>query len=241
MGSAKLICEFFYLKKPVACEIGVNAATVLCTFEQIMKQRTDPDIYEDESGKLWINKTLQQWKDNMFDYLSVGGLRRQFAKLKSLYLIDIAQLRDNNAYSLSPIAHTWLDNEEFIDFETYNTALAEYIKQQPLSPKSKLTEIPERPKPGYVYLIKAPNDRYKIGITKRPEQRLATFQTMMPFEVFYIHLIPTNHRNRLENELHQQFAGKRYKGEWFNLSPDDVTRIKSIQLMNYEDLEENNV
>jgi hypothetical protein len=82
--------------------------------------------------------------------------------------------------------------------------------------------------PGYVYLLQSSTGYYKIGRTKDPQNRLATFSVKLPFEVEYEHIISSSNMNKLERKLHALFADKRVNGEWFDLSPDDVAYIKSM-------------
>ncbi len=81
---------------------------------------------------------------------------------------------------------------------------------------------------GYVYLLKSMSGYYKIGRTKNPKNRLATFSVKLPFEVEFEHVIECRDMYRLEKSLHSHFAERRVNGEWFDLSADDVAYIKSI-------------
>lgn len=91
-------------------------------------------------------------------------------------------------------------------------------------PKAK----PKGPQSGFVYLLKAGDDVYKIGCTTVPDDRITTFGVKLPFEVEIIALIQTNDMKATEKELHSRYENKRIKGEFFRLSPDDVS---SIQLL----------
>ena len=80
---------------------------------------------------------------------------------------------------------------------------------------------------GYVYLIQSPTGYYKIGRTRNPDDRLATFSIKLPFEVEYKHLIKTDDMFTLEAELHRRYADCRVSGEWFQLSDEQVAEICS--------------
>lgn len=82
--------------------------------------------------------------------------------------------------------------------------------------------------PGYVYVLQSASGYYKIGKTADPKDRARTFNVKLPFEVDYIVLIKTGNMTALENYLHQQFAHKRGRGEWFALSSFDLDYLKSI-------------
>lgn len=81
---------------------------------------------------------------------------------------------------------------------------------------------------GYVYLIQSPTGHYKIGHTSNPDKRIKTFESKLPFEIEFIHLICTEDRFALEKELHRKFAQQRVRGEWFKLTSADVDYIKSL-------------
>lgn len=84
-------------------------------------------------------------------------------------------------------------------------------------------------KPGYVYLLNEVNgDHYKIGRTVNPKSRLKTFSVKLPYKVEFEAVIETDDMYSLEAQLHHRFADKRVDGEWFDLTPDDVSYIKSL-------------
>lgn len=85
-----------------------------------------------------------------------------------------------------------------------------------------------RTTPGYVYLIRSSTGFFKIGHTKNPENRMATFNVKLPFEVEFVCLISTEDMIVLEKTLHRQFANKRVNGEWFDLTTEDVEYIKGL-------------
>lgn len=82
--------------------------------------------------------------------------------------------------------------------------------------------------PGYVYLLQSPTGYYKIGRTKDPNDRMATFSVKLPFEVEYACLIHTQDMHKLESDLHEMFSQKRVNGEWFSLNDTDVDHIKGL-------------
>jgi hypothetical protein len=85
------------------------------------------------------------------------------------------------------------------------------------------------PDPGYVYLVQSPTGAYKIGRAKNPKDRVRTFGVKLPFEIELIHTIEAADYKVAERQLHERFAPKRVNGEWFNLTPEDVASIKSIE------------
>lgn len=88
---------------------------------------------------------------------------------------------------------------------------------------------PPKPRFGWVYLLSAGN-RYKIGLTTSPvEKRVATIQANTPWDIVIEHIICSSDVRATEKRLHDQFEEKRVNGEWFNLTPEDVKYIKSLE------------
>lgn len=82
---------------------------------------------------------------------------------------------------------------------------------------------------GYVYLLQETSEGYfKIGKTRKPQDRKTTFDVKLPFIVGYICMIQSPNMHVLESTLHRKFASKRVNGEWFALEPADVEYIQSL-------------
>ena len=77
-----------------------------------------------------------------------------------------------------------------------------------------------------VYLIGAPNGLVKIGIANDVQARFRDINNMSPIELHIIHSFSSDDSPEIEKELHGHFGGKRVKGEWFNLTQDDIIWIK---------------
>lgn len=78
---------------------------------------------------------------------------------------------------------------------------------------------------GYLYVVKM-GDFYKIGTSKRPNERLKEF-TKLPFELESVICECIFGYQDIEMELHQKFYGKRVRGEWFLLNENDLEFIKT--------------
>ena len=123
-------------------------------------------------------------------------------------------------------------------YNTVEEAMADYEaamhsprrRSEPNYPVVGTSKKPTRTaKAGYVYLLQSPTNAYKIGISKRPDDRLRTFSVKLPFEISYVCLIATQDMYGLETKLHAQFADKRINGEWFALDDADVEYIKEME------------
>lgn len=66
---------------------------------------------------------------------------------------------------------------------------------------------------------------YKIGRSKSPTQREATLLSQKSsIELLFYFTGPS----KLERKIHEMFSGKRLRGEWFELTGEDLQSIKKI-------------
>ena len=82
---------------------------------------------------------------------------------------------------------------------------------------------------GNVYLmLNNHTGRVKIGMTKnKPEYRESTLQSEDPDVELTYHKKVENMRET-EKMLHETFKEKRYRGEWFDLTQDDIEKAKAM-------------
>lgn len=84
-------------------------------------------------------------------------------------------------------------------------------------------------KPGYVYLIQYPENRFKLGCSHSPAKRLRQLQRTAPQRLYLLHSVWSPDMFALEKELHQRYGLKKDKrGEYFRLSEDDVNAIAQV-------------
>lgn len=94
-----------------------------------------------------------------------------------------------------------------------------------------LIPVEARPQPApkrepQVYLMQsAPHDYTKIGYSTNPTTREATLQAQDPM-LELIFSAPGTMQD--EKELHERFKAKRIRGEWFDLSEQDIAEVKQI-------------
>jgi hypothetical protein len=86
-----------------------------------------------------------------------------------------------------------------------------------------------RPDPS-VYLFKA-GTSYKIGVTTDVGKRRKQVQSQCADPLEIIHVITDGDAKQIERQLHETFHHRWLHGEWFELSPQDVARIKAGQFM----------
>lgn len=123
------------------------------------------------------------------------------------------------------------------NFDKINNKLSRYVKNLPKRTKEdqikarqkiendkKRREIEiEEGHTGFVYLIKLGN-YYKIGITRNTKNRFNAFK-FMPFKFEVIKTAKVKDYENVEVLLHQMFKDYQIKGEWFNLTDENVNYI----------------
>ncbi len=84
--------------------------------------------------------------------------------------------------------------------------------------------------PGHVYLLRH-GTQYKIGRSTDPTRRYKEIRVQMPLDTEEVHVIETDDTVGIEIYWHNRFASKRLKGEWFNLSTQDINAFKRRKSM----------
>ena len=82
----------------------------------------------------------------------------------------------------------------------------------------------------HIYLIKHPSGATKIGRADSPQQRLTALSTATPdrLEILAIYKVGKSNVDAVEKYLHQLFASKRIKGEWFAINEIDIATIGAL-------------
>lgn len=115
----------------------------------------------------------------------------------------------------------------------YHNTLPKRIDRIPPTPIA----MKERPykniqeKSGKVYILKADNGLYKIGQTTHLSERIKQLGIQLPYELELVWYIPTDHVLIAEKKLHDYFADKRIKGEWFALEEDDIECLTNLSVL----------
>lgn len=82
---------------------------------------------------------------------------------------------------------------------------------------------------GYVYLLYSPtNNLYKIGRAKQFRNRCGEISKQSPVEIKLLHSFKSKNSKIAENILHKKYSTLRVLGEWFSLSENDASYIRSI-------------
>lgn len=85
---------------------------------------------------------------------------------------------------------------------------------------------------GYLYVVEVAGN-YKIGITKKPKQRLGEY-TKYAKEPKQIIIEQCYNYKKIEEQLHTKYSDKCIRGEWFTLDQKDIEEIRTF-------LEENRI
>ncbi len=69
---------------------------------------------------------------------------------------------------------------------------------------------------------------YKIGYTRREiEKRIKEFRTGNASEFYLVDSFQSKWGTKIEAQLHKFFKSKKIRGEWFDLSKEDIQKFKS--------------
>lgn len=74
-------------------------------------------------------------------------------------------------------------------------------------------------------MLRADNGLIKIGQTQHLTQRIARLNSILPYDLETVYLFAHTAYVELETYLHICFCEQRVRGEWFDLTPDDIGRI----------------
>lgn len=82
--------------------------------------------------------------------------------------------------------------------------------------------------PGFVYLMAGSCGLYKIGMSNNPTRRVREVQMESPWRVMLLHQWAVSEMLSAERVLHEKFAAKRVRGEWFALDASEVDYLKNL-------------
>jgi len=141
---------------------------------------------------------------NLMDYLVLGAG------------LDYLSAYHARLMTLDPVVH-WVNDETASQFESPG----QFLPQPPFT-------IPEIRR-GFIYILRADNNLYKIGRAKRVDERVKQLGLILPYELEIVASFETDDMYLAEKQLHNGYRDRRIRGEWFALTDFDVRRLNQIR------------
>lgn len=197
-------------RSDVAVAVGVNAALLLHRIHELCADTSR--VAEDHNGRRMVKSSVRDWHETEFTFLSNGAIHRALARLVEEQLAFAEHEGDGTWYS--------------VNYD--ETELRGWPYQRPLRKAAEpVAGAPERVT--YVYLMRAENGRYKIGISVDPEKRLADLRDGSAVDIELVHYFAAEDAAGIERVLHREYETKRVRGEWFALDEADVASICAVR------------
>ena len=83
-----------------------------------------------------------------------------------------------------------------------------------------------------IYIIENSDNHYKIGYSKNPKKRIKQLNTGNSTDLKIVKLYETKYDSKIEAYLKNYFKPKLIKGEWFELTLEDIDNIENIVKIN---------
>lgn len=220
MGTAKVIDAY-----------GISIGIENCIFPDGIYLSKDTIIGMGESELF----NLQDWCDDYFDFC-----------MDALYVLDVASGNHGNKHdlyrSLTFMSRESLDNARHSGLLPgwicdVVTSILDDDRDNPYAPEDKPKDAVMDS--GYIYVLRAENNTYKIGRAKNIKSRITTIQTSSPLKIDEVLSFFSDNYIEIESELHKRYGEKRIIGEWFSLSSEDISEIREYAdgITNEKDLD----
>ncbi|MBI4965191.1 MAG: GIY-YIG nuclease family protein [Desulfomonile tiedjei] len=108
--------------------------------------------------------------------------------------------------------------------------IIEICRSIPVSNQLEPSPSAEEPSRGIVYLMKS-GRYYKVGRTEALGRREYELAIQLPEKIATVHVIKTDDPLGIEAYWHKRFQDKRKRGEWFDLTAEDVKAFKRRKFM----------
>lgn len=183
--------------------MGLNALSNIAAFMEYFVENEPLDIQRD----VWKKEDVEKLRGTLDYFLAVNGIPRKPGRL------DEGNVRF--------VFYTPEDELELqvVELKREVRSLESALKSADKSPKQKSKQK--------TYLMLDELTGFiKIGKSSAPSTREKTLLSQSPS----IHLVCTIPDN-IEQELHEAFSSKRGRGEWFDLDPQDLMKIKNSYVL----------
>lgn len=121
-------------------------------------------------------------------------------------------------------------NSDPKSIEKINAELKEEYRKEYFGQLEKTNKDETKPSVGFVYLIQADGEHYKIGSTINLATRMKSLQTSSPNDIELIYSTKAENYMDLEFNIHAELTklGKHVRGEWFDLDAKDLKYVRGI-------------
>jgi len=190
----------------------------------VVAYATSPHKEDDDRAAL-VRACLRQidradlvvaWVDAESAYGTMVELGYASALKKPMYLSTPIDLPEHWFAGLLPGSDGWHHHDD---------AASALVSAIALHGQGNAAPKLANPRNKFVYLLKAGDDRYKIGVSLSVADRVKQLQTANPHPIQVIHYVEVSDYLGLEAHLHNVMAQKRMSGEWFRLNDGDVTDV----------------
>lgn len=200
--------------------------------------------------EIWNGHTIRfvehngKMKANVNDFLSAlreltDGMYISIADMESVtsrqvpYCGELIRERDDGRVYLRTL---WSEIDEIATDKPF-TVYADIRKAYGINTAADMfnalcppRERTEQYKDGCIYIVNARGTSlYKIGYASNVGERMHSMRTDSPLELDVIAVIPAREPRKMESRLHRKYEKKRVRGEWFNLSNDDVVELSTVK------------
>lgn len=96
------------------------------------------------------------------------------------------------------------------------------------------TPFPRGQATGYVFFVQdQQTGNFQIGRTTQIDKRNNKFSVNLPFKNELIYLVKSGNHHQMEAAFHDYFTNKRVQGEWYTLSSEDLTWLRTGNYSRY--------
>lgn len=136
-------------------------------------------------------------------------------------------LAENNMPTLSRAALSYYRKSNGIDLKKiHRERVSQSVKEGLKLRKRDFLVRKGEPRKKVIYLFGSSVGLTKIGISNDVGRRIKDLNYQCPIEIFLLFSFDCNNTSVVERSLHSLYSHLRVKGEWFNLSSQDIDDIR---------------
>lgn len=173
--------------------------------------------YVDAKGE---HRPLYQMNFDGFALVTMGFTGKKALEFKLAYVHAFPHVEEDNQLHKEIV-----DGEEFYVADTLEEFLVLSFGEKIGKELLEHLQAPVEPQKACVYVLKMANGTVKIGVAADFDKRVATLEHASGLEVEESYHTPYIDRNvayKIENACHKEFAAKRLKGEYFDITFEEA-------------------